>query len=233
MNKLWFTADSHFGHVNILNYTKRPWSTVDQMNEALVENWNAVVAPEDTVIVLGDFAMGVRKDTCPIGKRLNGHKILVPGNHDICWDAGRDGSGRPSPGKLANQVAKFCEWSGFEQVLQPLQWLNIREDGSWIVYPYPQGIEGTIVALSHLPPIECGDHKDGVAVYENEVRFMAQRPTYPPEGIWILCGHVHEAWWIHGRVINVGVDVWNYKPVAAETLRQIILRGEEESSARS
>lgn len=216
--KLWFTADLHFGHENILKYTRRPFRDVDAMNDELVCRWNETVAPEDIVIVLGDFAMGKRADTVPIGKLLKGYKYIVPGNHDGCWDAGRDGSGS-TPERTANRVAQFLDWSGFNGVWQPsFQYV--------IPYAYTGTGDNVSVILSHLPPIECGDHKGGEAVYENEIRFVNQRPPYPAEGMWILCGHVHEAWKQHGRVINVGVDVWDYAPVATTELLRLIEKGE-------
>lgn len=79
---IYFTSDSHFNHVNILSYCPRPWATVVEMNEALIQNWNQVVKPEDIVYHLGDFAMGDRKQIPTILSRLNGHIILVRGNHD-------------------------------------------------------------------------------------------------------------------------------------------------------
>ncbi len=80
----WFTSDLHLGHANIIKYTDRPWATVDEMNAALIENWNARVADGDKVYVLGDLAMGKLKETVPLASELKGQKFLVPGNHDKC-----------------------------------------------------------------------------------------------------------------------------------------------------
>lgn len=77
-----FTSDTHFFHANIIKYSNRPFRDVDEMNETLIRNWNAVVAPGDTVWHLGDFAF------CPIEQfkrllsRLNGTKHAILGNHD-------------------------------------------------------------------------------------------------------------------------------------------------------
>src|ERR1017187_8378616 len=54
----WFTADQHFGHKRIIELSGRPFGSVEEMNEAVVDRWNAVVAPDDLVWVLGDFALG-------------------------------------------------------------------------------------------------------------------------------------------------------------------------------
>ena len=79
--KRWLTADLHFSHGSIINYCKRPYKDVTEMNEAMVAEWNRVVAPEDTVYVLGDFSLNP-KTAETYTPRLNGTKILISGNHD-------------------------------------------------------------------------------------------------------------------------------------------------------
>lgn len=75
----WLFSDPHFDHKHILEYCpKRPWDTVEGMNEGLCKNINAVVRPLDTVWILGDFAF--KKNL--LLKAINGRKILVRGNHD-------------------------------------------------------------------------------------------------------------------------------------------------------
>lgn len=80
----WVTSDSHFNHANIIKYCpeSRPFETIEEMNETLIERWNSVVKPEDTVIHCGDFFMGQVKKIDEILPRLNGKIILVRGNHD-------------------------------------------------------------------------------------------------------------------------------------------------------
>ncbi len=75
-------SDTHFNHENVIRYSNRPYTSVEEMNEALIANWNSVVKPEDVVICLGDFALGNKDDIPDIVARLNGVKILVRGNHD-------------------------------------------------------------------------------------------------------------------------------------------------------
>ena len=82
---IWYCADTHFSHANILKYCSRPFSSYYEMDEALIANWNEEVAPQDVVWHLGDFAFG--KDSTfgrmkTIFDRLNGHKHLIMGNHD-------------------------------------------------------------------------------------------------------------------------------------------------------
>jgi calcineurin-like phosphoesterase family protein len=79
---IYFTSDQHFGHKNILHLCKRPYKTIEEMDKALIENWNSVVTPDDTVYVLGDFAYKMGKRLSEYVKPLNGHKHLITGNHD-------------------------------------------------------------------------------------------------------------------------------------------------------
>lgn len=77
-----FTSDTHFGHANIIRFCNRPFKNVEEMDEALIENWNQVVSKDDTVFHLGDFAFGGSSVWNSIIPRLNGHINLIIGNHD-------------------------------------------------------------------------------------------------------------------------------------------------------
>lgn len=82
MNKIWLIGDTHFFHKNIIDYCNRPFSSVEEMNRVIVNNWNKVVKKDDTVFVLGDFALCGKDKIIEIGKQLNGKKTLILGNHD-------------------------------------------------------------------------------------------------------------------------------------------------------
>ena len=75
-------SDTHFNHENIIKYCNRPFSSVEEMNLKLIDNWNSVIKPEDTVFFLGDFCLGGKEDIINIGSKLNGHKVMIMGNHD-------------------------------------------------------------------------------------------------------------------------------------------------------
>jgi calcineurin-like phosphoesterase family protein len=82
------TADPHFGHKNLAEVftledrvtPARPFTSVEEMDETLVDRWNAVVRQTDKVYLLGDVAMG--RPAIATLARLNGTKVLVRGNHD-------------------------------------------------------------------------------------------------------------------------------------------------------
>lgn len=82
MKSTWFVADTHFGHANIIRYSKRPFVDVDAHDAQLVDNWNAHVRPGDDVFHLGDFAYRNRESALGLLERLNGTVFLIEGNHD-------------------------------------------------------------------------------------------------------------------------------------------------------
>jgi calcineurin-like phosphoesterase family protein len=93
-----FTSDLHLGHANIISYCSRPFSNVDEMNQVIIDRWNEVVGPADTVWCLGDFAF-LRADPKTLRRlfsQLQGSKHLIAGNHDgksvreLGWSSVRD-----------------------------------------------------------------------------------------------------------------------------------------------
>jgi len=141
------------------------------MNEDIVEKFNAVVHPEDTVWHLGDFAMD-EKFVPLVLPRLMGHHKLISGNHDKCYSSHR---------KWELAMKRYLEY-GFEEVLMDAT-----------VGPF---------RLCHVP-------------------YGSGRYSLLDSGSWLLCGHVHEQWKLKGKMINVGVDVWDMAPVSLETLMDI------------
>jgi calcineurin-like phosphoesterase family protein len=82
MGEAFFTADTHFGHRAILSCTHRPFASVEEMDETLIERWNERVRPGDRVYHLGDFSVCRGLKTGEILDRLQGEIHLVWGNHD-------------------------------------------------------------------------------------------------------------------------------------------------------
>ena len=79
---IFFTSDTHYQHKKIIEYCNRPFKDMQDMEDSLVDNWNAMVGKDDTVYHLGDFAM---RGECldRYAPRLNGVKRLIRGNHDM------------------------------------------------------------------------------------------------------------------------------------------------------
>ena len=82
-SKIFFTSDLHANHFNIIGSCHRPFKDENEMNEALIKNWNSVVDNDSTVFCLGDFAWGGYYKWKSFRERLNGRIILVIGNHDL------------------------------------------------------------------------------------------------------------------------------------------------------
>lgn len=82
MEKTFFIADTHFGHSALIDYENRPFSCAEEMDEAIIRNWNNIVSDEDRIFVVGDFSAYGREKTAEICRRLNGRKYLIMGNHD-------------------------------------------------------------------------------------------------------------------------------------------------------
>lgn len=81
MQRKFYTSDLHLGHTNILKFDDRPFSSMEEMTETIIRNWNYVVTANDLVYVLGDmfWRNDLINDVMP---KLNGTKFLIRGNHD-------------------------------------------------------------------------------------------------------------------------------------------------------
>ncbi|MGN1327083.1 MAG: hypothetical protein ACI4VQ_03290 [Clostridia bacterium] len=80
---IYIISDTHFSHKNIIEYCNRPYADTNIMNKDIVEKWNSIVSPEDVVLHLGDVGFGLVEQLKPLIEGLNGHKILLKGNHDM------------------------------------------------------------------------------------------------------------------------------------------------------
>ena len=84
---IFYTADQHFGHTNIIKYCKRPWATSEEVDALLIERWNEVVGPDDTVFHLGDFALCGKNAARSYFEQLNGTIFILANrqHHDYSW----------------------------------------------------------------------------------------------------------------------------------------------------
>jgi len=177
---LWFTSDTHFGHANIIRYSKRPFAHVDAMDEALIERWNARVGDDDVVWHLGDFTLKSRGFARRIFSRLRGriHVLGLPWHHDSGWVP-----------KQPGPADDLFSASGHAITIAP----------PVVVLKLPVGGERTIITLSHYP----------FAEWEQRWR-----------GGWHLHGHSHGTHRGEGPKLDVGVDCFDYAPVALEALAE-------------
>ena len=83
---IYFTADLHFGHENIIAFCNRPFKSAGEMDATLIKNWNNTIEPNDEVYILGDFTMGSAEDAHRYLSCLQGKKYFIRGNHDKFLD---------------------------------------------------------------------------------------------------------------------------------------------------
>lgn len=195
-----FTSDPHFFHQNILAYAKRPFKSVDEMNEVLISNHNSVVSASDTVYYTGDVIMGDRKAGISVLSKLNGTKILVLGNHDY-----------PFEHRNKDWWHQFYLDNGFSEI-HPV--LNMMAD------PMFESVGSPMLRLHHFPVVEAfvQDHND-------DIRYKNLRKSQLP-GILHLSGHTHLKDHVAAeRNIHVGVDAtrWNFAPVSELQLLEVCI----------
>lgn len=80
---IFFTSDTHFWHENILKFCNRPFSSIEEMNDTIINNWNSVVKENDIVFHLGDFCFCGSDKFKELIEKLNGKIYLILGNHDL------------------------------------------------------------------------------------------------------------------------------------------------------
>lgn len=81
-----YTSDLHLDHYKIMEYEKRPFKSIEDMNESIIANWNAKVKKGDDVYIIGDFAFCDGKRANHFLSLLSGNKFLIVGNHDSFLD---------------------------------------------------------------------------------------------------------------------------------------------------
>lgn len=209
----WFSADLHLGHQRVIELCNRPFESVEEMNAAIVDNFNDVAGtPEDRLILLGDICMGKLVDSLEwLGKLKAGEVVLVPGNHDR-WslsyehrgDAGakREEFRRVYEKALGGRGITMADWT-------PSEWLGLFSlTGGW------DDVNGPLadVKFSHYPYVSGSTDED----HGHEARYAWAQPK--DEGHPLVCGHVHGDWAERGRMFNVGVDVREFKPVPEEEI---------------
>ena len=183
-----FSSDHHFGHANIIKYCNRPFKDVEEMNEEMVARWNSRVGVDDCVMYLGDFSLS-ESAVIQYSHRLNGKKILIPGNHDQCFPHKR------SPAKIERATALY-------------------EKNGWAVYPldcHMTNTQGTF-RLCHFPYLTQKENE------EYDVRYKQYRPERTDERELLFHGHVHGTWKTLTGMVNVGVDVWDFYPVTIQEI---------------
>jgi calcineurin-like phosphoesterase family protein len=130
-----FISDTHFGHAHIITLCKRPFASVEEMDETMISRWNAVVAPGDTVYHLGDILYRSARQVGEYLDRLNGAIHLIAGNHDVTI-TGDDAERFASISQIKEitvdgQLIVLCHY--------PMREWNGAWAGTWHLYGHTHG----------------------------------------------------------------------------------------------
>jgi len=176
---IWFTADTHFRHANIIRYCNRPFGSVEEMDEVLLRNINECVRPDDTLYHLGDFALhgrGVEKIRPKIKCR---NVTLILGNHDP-----HSFDGTPTPA-LAEHFSKVATMMHVTVEVDKQRHLVVLCHYAMRVWPHSHRGSWHLYGHSHgkLPPVpgtldvgvDCHDYRP---ISAHEVAAKRDQPPH-------------------------------------------------------
>lgn len=196
---IYFTSDNHYWHNNVIRYCDRPFVSVEEMNEAMILNWNNMVRPEDTVYVLGDFSLAFRAVET-ISQRLMGHKILIPGNHDFLHSYHKK-SRKEDNRKI--WIQKYVDYGW--QVLPEQTTLDVPGVATFNLCHHPYSDEtGEGDKYARWRPVD-----DGRILLCGHIHEKWKTKRSPKDTLQV----------------NVGVDVWDMAPVSLDRIVELINDG--------
>jgi calcineurin-like phosphoesterase family protein len=170
-----FTADTHFGHTNIIKYCNRPFKSIQEMDSELIKRWNSKITDKDIVFHLGDFCFGNNDhDFDKYFSQLNGKIVWIKGNHDeLAWK-NRDKFQTYSSGyyeaKIDNQSIVLCHYA-------MLVW-NKSHFGTWHLYGHSHG---TLPDNLNSMSMDCGVDTNNYYPYSfAEIAKRMSKKTFVP-----------------------------------------------------
>ncbi|MBU0551968.1 phosphoesterase [Myxococcota bacterium] len=179
--RIFFSADHHFGHANIIRFTHRPFADVDEMTEGLIERWNARISPQDHVYYLGDLAFFTPKKLQPILERLNGYIFLIKGNHDqpaMACESRFEWIKDLYELKIPDEDALMDKKQRITLCHYAMRVWNKSHHGAWHLYGHSHG------ALPDLPDslsfdvgVDCNDY---APISYEEVKARMSQKTWTP-----------------------------------------------------
>lgn len=190
MSQVWFVSDLHFGHESIIDFDNRPWRTIKEHDQGLIDRWNEVVGKNDIVYVLGDVFMGeyaVKLNRIvDVLLKLNGKIAIIGGNHDLALKR---------LARLENgNVPKLRE------KIKHKVFLLEPKDRHMMIYPHPR----YYIELCHYPR------------RAKDTRPQTMKPVLRFHGHT----HSEEAYvnYMGTHHLNVAVVAHDFRPVKFETL---------------
>ena len=195
IRNIYFTADWHIGHANVLSFDRRPFKDLDHMNESLIKRFNATVREEDVCYFLGDMGWSGLKS---VMDKLNGTKILILGNHDkkqqSMMNSGFDAAMHSASMYIQGELVTITHC--------PLRGIK-REDTTGM-----RGCDGTENWHREVNHTQFS--------IEDQGQFHLHGHIHSPNG-----GKSEK---ILGRQMDVGVVAWGYIPVSISTIESWIVK---------
>lgn len=192
---IWFTADPHYFHENIIRFCERPFIDAEHMNEILVTHHNALVDDNDVVVIGGDLSFGGAKETVDLVRRLKGHKYLVLGNHD-------------REGRIPYELLRYVGHALQVEVTDP----------EGILYQTAAMQNVQPIYCTHYA-CRCWDKK---VVYNRRVNPEGMRYEIRNFHSWNLYGHTHGRLPEDPDsplAVDIGVDAWEFYPASYGQLK--------------
>ena len=215
-----FTSDLHIGHQNIRKFcpeSRGQFDTVDEMDEAILDEINAVVG-KNRLVILGDIAMGRLDESLARLTALEADEIvMIPGNHDR-WSLAyaHRGDANKHAGLRNAWQEKYEKPFGGRAITyrdtQPSSWESL-----FVLTGNESDVGGPLhdVVFSHYPRVGGSN--------EGEDRYKWLRPA--ESEIPLIHGHVHQSWTENGNQLNVGIDApgRGFKPWSEEEIEAWVL----------
>ena len=213
---IFFTSDTHFSQERTLELSKRPFKNVEEMDNAIIDNWNSVVEPNDIVYHLGDFG------NVEICKKLHGNIKLILGNYEFDID------------KLQYFMYSYDNEINFT----PLSYEPFTDDtyknkllfdefkNKMIEFGFNNVLINNIDNLIKPIRFHSSEFSDlgvkclGMAHLPSEIRKAVEDPNDPID--FGLFGHIHRSQMVRRYGINVGIDCNNYFPMSLKDVKFFI-----------
>ncbi|MBO5262100.1 MAG: metallophosphoesterase family protein [Clostridia bacterium] len=198
---VFYIADTHFGHENMIKLTNRPFKTVEEMDKILIENWNKRVKGNDKVYILGDMFFKTT-GVCEILKQLKGEKHLILGNHDTSWIEEYEIVKKDEKGKKIKNTDTLSHKS--------YRFTETKED----VHPYFKSVNDILQAgdkdvgfiLCHYPLLTW-KHEKRLLMIHGHIHNNTKDLFFP-----IIANDE--------RILNAGVEINGYMPVTLEEMKE-------------
>lgn len=202
----WFISDLHFDHKNVIEFSDRPFSSIEEMNDKIINNIKKVVSPGDTLIIVGDFSLGAKKENLKnYIKRIKEsgcYLINVRGNHD------------ESNSIMMNH--------GFDLACDKLEITLANEKVTVMHYPYRQSLFMYYYykVLNKIFPTK----------FWNERRYWDKLPFKKK---YLIHGHTHSTILQNEYQFNVSCEALNYTPIQSMVLADKIAKHREKEKKKS